>query len=134
MKLRNLLGVGLCALTLAGAAIACGGDDSSSGGGGSKDTCSADQTYAKVGKPFTDKYCISCHSADQDTADLLGDGHQFATLKDIEGHGHEIYEQVESGQMPKGSAGLVKAAEKTAFLEWLECSGLSDAGGDHDHD
>ena len=132
MKLRNLLGVGVCALAMAAAAVACGGDEKSSTGGTPKNTCDATQTWAKVGQPFVNTYCVACHS--ESKADALGDGHVFDTLDEVEEHGHDIYEQVESGKMPKGSADSVDEDEKEAFLDWLDCSGLSAAGSDHDHD
>jgi len=98
MSFRNLLVVGACALA---AAVACGGEDESGGdddGGATADTCPNDLTWEKSAQPFLENYCFTCHS--ESTKDS-GDGHAFVTERQIRAHGHDVYEQVESGEMPK---------------------------------
>jgi len=124
MTCRTLLGIVIC---LAGLG-ACG--DEKENGGGEPEPCTTDQTWAKVANPILDDNCRTCHNAAD--AEKLGGGHDFTNEAQVRDHGHEMFEKVESGEMPpKGFE--IAAADKNALLDWLECSGASKAGEGHTH-
>ncbi|MET0286028.1 MAG: hypothetical protein ABW352_16215 [Polyangiales bacterium] len=123
-------------LTMAGALLALGacGDDSSEGDDdhsheGGADECPAELTYAASAAPVLQKYCAACHAPT--TASALGAGNIIDTEARIREHGKGLYDLVLSGEMPK--SGKLPDAEKTNFLDWMECSGAAAAGHDHSH-
>jgi hypothetical protein len=120
MKFERLLATCLCVL-----ACACGGDAKKV-----QDTCATSVSYETVGEPFLERNCLRCHGEDVGAA--LGGGHVFGSEAELAEHGHDVYEAVESGVMPKGGPALPEA-EKRAFLDWLECSGHADAESPHSH-
>jgi cytochrome c5 len=91
--------------------------------------CPPELTYAAVGAPFLEKYCVACHSPT--TASALGESNIIDTEARIREHGSGLYDLVFSGEMPK--SGTVTAADKKEFLDWMECSGAAAGGHDHSH-
>jgi uncharacterized membrane protein len=131
MTFRNLLALGLCATV---AAIgACGDDDKDEGSDEAPvNTCEAAVSYESVGKPFVDKYCISCHS--KSSSDRVGapDDVNFDTLAGITEHGSHVAEEVAEEMMPPKTAKTQpSAAERADFTDWLDCSGI--AALEHHH-
>ena len=120
---------GMCALAFA---VACEEEDKGDEGGANGD-CEQGVTYEAVGKPFVEEYCLSCHSEDVD--DSLRAGVEEVTFDDLKGiraHGRHVHERVMDGTMPpKNAAKKPSDAERTEFLEWLECSGIAEE--EHDH-
>jgi cytochrome c5 len=125
MKLQWLL-AGVCALV-----CACGSDAKKADDLEVENTCAASVSYETVGEPFLEAHCQRCHGSAVGRA--LGGGHVFASEAQLAEHGHDAYEHVEAGTMPKDGA-KVPEAEKRAFLDWLECSGLAEGDGSHAHD
>ena len=123
MKLQRLLATSLCVL-----ACACGSDEKKTEV--TEETCATHVSYETVGEPFLEKHCLRCHG--DEVGGVLGGGHVFASEAELAEHGHDAYEAVESRTMPKDGAN-VPEAERRAFLEWLECSGLADSDGAHSH-
>lgn len=130
MTFRNWLAVtGVCALTAFGA---CGEDEKDGDDDTGENTCKPDQTYQAVGKPFIDKYCISCHSKDSDDRVGAPEDINFDDLAGIRDHGMHIFDEVREEEMPPKAADEQPDGDARApFLEWLECEGISKL--EHDH-
>lgn len=122
MNFHRLFATGACLL-----ACACGGHDKKSEA--TENTCAPSVSYATVGEPFLEKHCLRCHGAGVGKA--LGGGHVFDSEAELAEHGHDAYENVEMNAMPPDRA--LSDSEKAPFLEWLECSGLAAAHGEHTH-
>jgi uncharacterized membrane protein len=130
MKFRNLLAVAAVSGCLV--VVACGGDD----GGGDDDsanTCETGVSFQMVGKPFVEKYCQDCHSADADES--LRVTAEDVLLDDEEGireHGQHVWERVQNETMPPAKhPDQPTTPERADFLDWLDCSGIKDL--EHEH-
>lgn len=129
MRLATLLGLGMGLACL----CACGEDKASDDDddGAAVDTCAADQTYAKVARPFFEDYCLSCHS---EATSAAGGGHAFESLGEVRDHGHIMFEYLTDKTMPPKNSPQPTAAERQAMIDFLECSGAAEGGeGGHSH-
>lgn len=127
MTFRHLLALGLCAAAALGA---CGEEDD--GDGEQAGSCAEGISYEKVGKPFADAYCVSCHS--KDAADRRGasPGANFDTLDGIKAHGMHVFEEVVDETMPPPFAEAQPSQEERAdFVNWLDCAGIAEL--EHEH-
>jgi uncharacterized membrane protein len=123
------------AVCAAAAFGACGSDDSSGGDDDddTANTCETGVSYAAVGKPFADQFCVSCHGKDVDVGDRVGapEDVNFDTEAGLREHGMHVFEEVMEEMMPPKDSKQPTADQRADFLDWLECSGASKV--EHDH-
>jgi len=116
-------------LLLASAALlalpACGGDDKQA-----SEQCPDDLTYLTTAKPFVEKYCSSCHSKDATDRSGAPPDVNFHDQSDLFDHGTHLYEYVLEKAMPPPNNPQPTATERTAFTNWVKCSGASES---HSH-
>ena len=114
----------MASVVLSGAlAAGCGDDGGGEGALVPKPDCT-ELTYEADGKPFVDKYCITCHTSTMVYGQGEADDYDFDTVADIRLHGRHIIKHAIDGAapaMPPEGLPQPDDTELAKMDEWFGC-------------
>ncbi len=77
-------------------------------------------SFDQVARPFLAKYCIDCHGPKKQSGSLALHKADAASVQDDRPSWESVLEKLRAGEMPPKKKPQPTAAEKAAFLAWLD--------------